>query len=96
MVSIMGHGTFIGIKHSFPRYHFARDHRSYVAPSLLPSAVKSVLPYLAYPASLLRERVGEIEMQGSSFSFEFIPAQNEGSIGTLQRGGANPDFYRAE
>lgn len=78
------------------RYHFARDHRSYVAPSLLPSAVKSVLPYLAYPASLLRERVGEAEMHGSSFSLEFVPAADEDGTGTLQRGGANPDFYRAE
>jgi hypothetical protein len=81
---------------SLCRYHFARDHRSYVAPSLLPSAVKSVLPYLAYPASLLRERVGEAEMHGSSFSFEFVPAADEEGTGTLQRGGANPDFYRSE
>lgn len=80
---------------SIDRYRFARDHRSYVAPSLLPSAHKSILPYLSYPASLLRSRLAAIENVGSTFSFEF-DFQGGAEARELKRGGSLADFYRTE
>jgi hypothetical protein len=38
------------------RYHFASSHNSLTLPSLIPQAHLSVLPFLAYPGSTLRQR----------------------------------------
>ncbi|KAH8084097.1 hypothetical protein HD553DRAFT_342487 [Filobasidium floriforme] len=76
-------------------YHFARDHRSYVAPSLYPIAHQSVLPYLSYPASLLRSRLSAIENVGSTFTFEF-DFEGGGEAKSLKRGGALAEFYRTD
>jgi hypothetical protein len=58
-------------------------------------AHQSVLPYLSYPASLLRSRLSAIENVGSTFTFEF-DFEGGGEAKSLKRGGALAEFYRTE
>lgn len=76
------------------RYEFASSQNSITAPSLLSYSHSSILPYLSYPASLLRERLAGVDAKNSgSWWFEF----SEGDDGRMKMkaGGPSGADYRA-
>jgi hypothetical protein len=55
------------------RYRFAKSVNAVQAPSLIPEAHLSVLPYLALPPHLLRSRSLELQNETAIFGMTFYP-----------------------